>query len=58
MRFALVTASGRMRLAAIRGIAEGIEVKPKLTAPPESAASAGPALLNGTWGSWPCGSGA
>jgi hypothetical protein len=33
----------------MRGIAEGIEVKPKVTSPPASAARAGPAPLKGTW---------
>ncbi|MNC92657.1 hypothetical protein D3C83_91220 [compost metagenome] len=49
MRFALVTAIGLTRFALMRGIAEGIEAKPKVTSPPASAASAGPPPLNGTW---------
>ena len=36
-------------LAWMRGIAEGIEVKAKVTSPPASATSIGPAPLNGTW---------
>ena len=44
-----VTAIGLMRFACMSGIAEGMDVKPKVTSLPASAAIAGPAPLNGTW---------